>query len=182
MRRLSKLAFVNASVEDDVHTLPVTAMEEGDAGHEDTTAMRTFASSKGSLNKLNFLGCRQYQCCLAALVDDNDKKLMVTMVARKGESVDGVYRSHINHVVHLLQCAYRLNLPISLHEAYHPMCAAEREVLREQDDHTISTVFIDYSGDETFAMRFSLERCSEVLPVMPPTLIVVLSRDPNKYD
>lgn len=30
-------------------------------------------------------------------------------------------------------------------------------------------------------MRFSLERCSEVLPVMPPTMIGILSRDPDKY-
>lgn len=113
-------------------------------------------------------------------MDDNDKKLKSRMVARQGESVHGAYPSHINHVVHLLQYAYRLNRPISLHEAYHPISAAEREVLREhfgcwddnkddQDDYTISPVSINYSGDKTFAMRFSLGRCTEVLPVMPPT-------------
>ncbi|CAM9835264.1 unnamed protein product [Ectocarpus sp. 6 AP-2014] len=193
MRRLSKLAFANASVEDTVHTLPVKATEEGDAGHEEATALRAFASSEGSLSKLNFLGgLGGADNISAALVDGNDKKLMVRMVARKGESVHGAYPSHINHVVHLLRYAYRLNRPISLHEAYHPLCAAEREVLREhfgcwddneddQDDYTISPVSTNFSGDKTFAMRFSLERCNEVLPVMPPTLIGVLSRDPDKY-
>lgn len=46
-----------------------------------------FDGSEGSLNKLNFLGgLGGADNTSAALVDDNDKKLMVTMVARKGES------------------------------------------------------------------------------------------------
>lgn len=90
MRRLSKLAFANASVEDTVHTLAVKVTEEGDAGHEEATALRAFASSEGSLSKLNFLGgVGGADDTSAALVDDNDTKLMIRMVARKGESVHG---------------------------------------------------------------------------------------------
>ncbi|CBJ33777.1 hypothetical protein Esi_0605_0011 [Ectocarpus siliculosus] len=104
MRRLSRLAFANASMEDTVHALPVKATAEGDAGHEEAIALRAFASSEGSLSKLNFLGgIGGADETSDALVDDNDTALMIRMVTRKGKSVHGAYPSHINHAVHLLQ-------------------------------------------------------------------------------
>lgn len=137
--------------------LPVKATVEGDVGHDEACALCAFASSERSLSRLKMLGgLGGADDTSAALVDDNDTKLMVRMVTRKGESMHGAYPLHINHVVHL-QYAYRLNCPISLHEAYQPLCADEREVLREhfgywddnqedQEDYTISPGFHQQLG------------------------------------
>ncbi|CAM9667570.1 unnamed protein product [Ectocarpus sp. 4 AP-2014] len=89
--------------------------------------------------------------------------------------------------------SYRLNRPISLHEAYLPICADERRVLREhfscwndneesQEGFTIEHFRIN--GDPkkmTVAMRSSLERCIDVLPNIPPAMIRVLSRNDDQY-
>ncbi|CAM9581980.1 unnamed protein product [Pylaiella littoralis] len=56
MRRLSKLAFLNTSVADTFQTLPVRATGDGHAGDGEATSLRAFASSEGSLCKLDFLG------------------------------------------------------------------------------------------------------------------------------
>ncbi|CAN0478856.1 unnamed protein product [Laminaria digitata] len=143
MRKLSKLAFLNASVADTFHTLPVRATGDGHAGDGEATSLRTFASSEGSLCKLNFLGGlggpNGADKTGVDLMDKNDGKLMIKMSAKKGEQLHGAYPSHINHVVKLLQYAYRLNRPISLHEAYLPIFAAERDILREHSPAGMTT-------------------------------------------
>ena len=56
MRRLSKLAFLDSTVADMFHTLPIGATRAGDAGHDEATFLRDFASKKGSLCDLDGLG------------------------------------------------------------------------------------------------------------------------------
>lgn len=186
MRRLSKLTFVNTSVADIFHTLPVRATREGDAGEDEANFLWAFANSKGSLSRLNGLGgLREHD----ALMDANDGKLMVKMSG----DVRGCYPSQINRALKFLQYSYRLNRPISLHEAYLPLCVGERKVLidhfdcwkdneRSQEDFIIEPFRIN--GDPkkmTVAMRFSLARCSCVLPNIFTAMIGVLSRDHEKY-
>ncbi|CAM9791934.1 unnamed protein product [Ectocarpus sp. 6 AP-2014] len=187
MRRLSKLAFVNTSVADIFHALPVRATREGDTGHDEANFLRAFASSKGSLCRLDGLGgLREH----GDFMDENDRKLMVRM---SGDDLHGAYPSHINYAMQLLQYSYRLTRPISFYEAYLPICAGERKVLsdhfdcwrdneKSQEDFSVEPFRIN--GDPkkmTVAMRFSLERCNEVIPNIPPAMVKVLSKDDGRY-
>ncbi|CAM9122195.1 unnamed protein product [Ectocarpus sp. 12 AP-2014] len=189
MRRLSRLAFINTSVEDTFHTLPVRDTREGDAGHEEGSFLRAFAGREGSLCQLNGLnGLREHD----ELRDENDGKFIIRMSRGEGDQ-HGAYPTHINYAMQLLQYSYRLNRPISFYEAYLPLCTGERKVLlrhfscwrhneRRQDDFVVDPFRIN--GDpkkRTVAVRFSLERCREVLPNIPPGMIQVLSRDHEKY-
>lgn len=188
MRRLSKLAFLDASVADIFHSLPVGATEAGEDGHEEATFLRTFAGKKGSLCDLSGLGRLRGQDVLR---DRKDETLMV----RKStdDDVHGAYHAHIDHAVELLQYAYRLNRVVSLHEAYLPVCTDELELLRghftcwrgneDLQEHFSADCYDIHGSKEkmTVAMRFSLERSEHVIPVAPPAMIRVLSRDVEEH-
>lgn len=185
MRRLSKLAFVNTSVADIFHALPVEALCEGDPGYDEAKFLRDFAASEGSLCKLNGLdGLREDD----ALGDEADRKIMVGMKAKHG-----AYPDHINHALKLLQYAYRLNRPISLHEAYLPISADERATLidhfscwehneESQEEFLPEGFKINATpSDTTIAMRFSLKRSRKVITDIPPAVIQVLARNDDTH-
>lgn len=187
MRRLSKLAFVDTSVADIFHALPVRATREGEKGHDEAKFLLDFASSKGSLCRLNGLdGLREQD----NLMDENDQKLMIKM---SGVGKHGAYPEHINHALKLLQYAYRLNRPISLHEAYLPLCPQERGALinhfacwedneNEQEDSVNLAFKINAVPENTtIAMRFSLARYDKVITDLPPAVISVLSRNDDTH-
>lgn len=183
MRRLSKLAFINTSVADCFHTLPVRATSEGDDGHDAAKSLRDFSHEEGSLCKLNGLDGIDEP---SVERDEIDAKNMVNV---SGEEKHGSYMNHINHALRVLQYSYRLNRPVSLHEAFFPLCTHERKVLRKHfpwweknesdEEDFFPEPFRIHADPEkmTIAMRFSLERCSEVLPTLSPTMIKILSRD-----
>ena len=188
MRWLSKLAFLDASVADIFHTLPVGATQAGDDGHEEATFLRDFASRKGSLCDLNGLGGLRAKDVL------RDQKDATKMLKKSSDDdVHGSYHAHIDHAVELLQYTYRLNRVVSLHEAYLPLCTDELELLRKhfkcwpgnekvQEHFSLDRYDINGSkGEMTVAMRFSLERSGHVLPVAPPAMIRVLARDREEH-
>lgn len=182
MRRLSKLAFVNTSVADCFHALPVGATCEGEDGHDATQFLRDFAKEQGSLCKLNGLDGIEKPSIVR---DEDDANIMI--VSEKNSH--GSYMSHINHALRVLQYSYRLNRPVNLHEAFFPLCSDEREVLRRhfpwwdqnekyEEDFHIRPFMINAAPEKmTIAMRFSLERCAEVLPSISPIMIKIISRD-----
>eukprot|EP00903_Cladosiphon_okamuranus_P011968 g11240.t1 len=188
MRRLSKLAFLDASVADIFHTLPVGATQAGEDGHEEATFLRNFGGKKGSLCDLSGLGRLREQNVSR---DRRDETVMV----RKStdDDVHGSYHAHIDHAVELLQYAYRLNRVVSLHEAYLPLCIDELELLRrhftcwsnnEREEEHFTDDCYDIHGSRggmTVAMRFSLERSGHVIPAAPPAMIRLLSRDQDEY-
>eukprot|EP00903_Cladosiphon_okamuranus_P019547 g17978.t1 len=187
MRRLSKLAFLDASVADIFHTLPVGATQAGEDGHEEATFLRNFAGKKGSLCDLSGLGR------LGEKNVSRDRRDATVMVKKStDDDVHGSYHAHIDHAVELLQYAYRLNRVVSLHEAYLPLCIDELEILRRhftcwsrnerEDEHFTDDCYdIRSRGGMTVAMRFSLERSGHVIPAAPPAMIRVLSRDQDEH-
>ncbi|CAM9409817.1 unnamed protein product [Ectocarpus sp. 12 AP-2014] len=188
MRRLSKVAFLDASVADIFHTLPVGATRAGDDGHEEATFLRDFASKKGSLCDLNGLSRLNKPDVLR---DQRDRTVMLKKSS--DDDVHGTYHAHIDHAVELLQYVYRLNRVMSLHEAYLPLCTDELELLRgrftcwldnEDDQEHFFLDPYDINGSKggmTVAMRFSLERSGHILPVAPPAMIRVLARDQEEH-
>ncbi|CAM9873280.1 unnamed protein product, partial [Ectocarpus fasciculatus] len=188
MRRLSKLAFLDASVADIFHALPVGATQAGNAGHEEATFLRDFASKKGSLCDLNGLSRLSVP---HGLRDKRDRTVMLKKFS--DDDVHGSYHAHIDHAVELLQYVYRLNRVMSLHEAYLPLCTDGLQLLRDrftcwsgnEDDQ--EHFFLDpyeisgSKGQMAVAMRFSLERSGSVLPVAPPAMIRVLARDQEAH-
>ncbi|CAM9822050.1 unnamed protein product, partial [Hapterophycus canaliculatus] len=187
MRRLSKLAFLDASVADIFHTLPVGATQAGGDEHEEATFSRDF--KKGSLCDLNGLGRLRVPDVLR---DQRDRTVMLKRSS--DDDVHGSYHAYIDHAVELLQYVYRLNRVMSLHEVYLPICTDELGLLREhfegcwhENETKQGDFFLDpyeiggSKGEMTVAMRFSLERSEHVLPVVPPAIIKVLSRYSEEY-
>lgn len=188
MRRLSRLAFVNTSVADIFHTLPIRDTRDGDYGHEEASFLRAFATSEHSLCELNGLGRLRHG--LSKREKENDDTKMVILSGK----VHGAYVQALDHAAELLQYCYRLNRPVSLHEAYIPICDEEREVLVKhfdccwtenedcEEDFLITEHRINGEREKmTTAMRFSLERCNKVIPVIPTAMIRVLARDNKRY-
>eukprot|EP00752_Nemacystus_decipiens_P004387 g4010.t1 len=179
-RSLTKIALQKLKVVD-----AIDGLRFSDPAQEGDNDLRAFAEKEGSLGELNGL---------QNLLDDNsglDQRIMLNMKTKypEGFKPTGDFKAAINHMLRVQQYAYRLGRPISIHEAYHPLCGEEVGALRQffrgweedESDFTYSLATSSTSESMSWATRLAVRRSRMVCPNLFPASLEIESRDTEKF-